>query len=242
MNNVKFDGVYYPVREVDTLKDIITSSAELFADKTAYLEKDKKAGKFLPVTYRQMKEDIDALGTGLIDMGLQGSIHETPKAGDKLFSDMHNVLVATLRQALEAAGKRACELGFAHQILTDTLTGEARDAASLLVCKAREIQKTLAPDARPVCLLAGGETTVTIRGRGLGGRNQEMALAAGLELASDEGIYALFAGTDGTDGPTDAAGGFAMAGEAGTWPQMGVDGAAFLTLGNFTVQTTVRFV
>ena len=72
MNNVKFDGVYYPVREVDTLKDIITSSAELFADKTAYLEKDKKAEKFMPVTYRQMKEDIDALGTGLIDMGLKG--------------------------------------------------------------------------------------------------------------------------------------------------------------------------
>lgn len=72
MNNPKYDGVFYPVREVNDLKEIITSSAELFADKTAYLEKDKKAGKFMPVTYRQMKDDIDALGTGLIDMGLQG--------------------------------------------------------------------------------------------------------------------------------------------------------------------------
>ncbi len=72
MNNEKFDGVYYPVREVTDLKDIITSSAELFADKTAYLEKDKRTEKFMPVTYRQMKADIDALGTKLADMGLKG--------------------------------------------------------------------------------------------------------------------------------------------------------------------------
>ncbi len=163
-----------------------------------------------------------------LKLGLAGDIRETPKAGDALFADMHNLLVATIRQALAAAACRAEELGLASRILTDTMTGEARDAAHRLVARAREVQKTLAPTDRPVCLLAGGETTVTLRGRGLGGRNQEMALAAGLELADDEGIFALFAGTDGTDGPTDAAGGFAESGQAKSWPGLGIDAAAFL--------------
>ena len=219
----------FPARGIGLIvSDVVGDNLDVIASGPTVPDSSTFADCKIIVEKYGLAQDLPRAIARHLDMGLQGSIHETPKAGDKLFSDMHNVLVATLRQALEAAGKRACELGFAHQILTDTLTGEARDAASLLVYKAREIQKTLAPDARPVCLLAGGETTVTIRGRGLGGRNQEMALAAGLELASDEGIYALFVGTDGTDGPTDAAGGFAMAGEAGTWPQMGVDGAAFL--------------
>ena len=108
------------------------------------------------------------------------------------------------------------------------MTGEARDKACELVHTARAVQQRLTSSDKPVCLLAGGETTVTIRGSGLGGRNQEMALAAGLELAHDTGIYALFAGTDGTDGPTDAAGGFAGSGEALTWSDSGLDARASL--------------
>lgn len=165
---------------------------------------------------------------GHLAQGEQGRIHETPKAGDPVFAGMSNVLVATLRQALEAAAAKARELGFAVQILTDTMTGEARERACELVRTARSVQQTLTSSDRPVCLLAGGETTVTIRGHGLGGRNQEMALAAGLELAGDEGIYALFAGTDGTDGPTDAAGGFAGSGEAATWSAQGLNARASL--------------
>ena len=165
---------------------------------------------------------------GHLVQGEQGRIHETPKAGDPVFGTMSNVLVATLRQALEAAAAKAAELGFTVQILTDTMTGEARDKACELVHTARAVQQRLTSSDKPVCLLAGGETTVTIRGSGLGGRNQEMALAAGLELAHDTGIYALFAGTDGTDGPTDAAGGFAGSGEALTWSDSGLDARASL--------------
>ena len=110
---------------------------------------------------------------------------ETPKPGDALFRPV---------------------------ILTDKMVGEAREQAALLVAQARQMAAELPADAQPLCLLAGGETTVTLRGGGRGGRNQEMALAASLALQDCPHVCALFAGTDGTDGPTDAAGGCAWAG------------------------------
>lgn len=145
----------------------------------------------------------------------QGQLHqeaETPKPGDALFRHVQNTLVATNRQALDAAAEQARSHGFRPVILTDRMVGEAREQAALLVTQAWQMAAELAADAQPVCLLAGGETTVTLRGRGRGGRNQEMALAASLALQDCPHICALFAGTDGTDGPTDAAGGCAWAG------------------------------
>ena len=145
----------------------------------------------------------------------QGQLHqeaETPKPGDALFRHVQNTLVATNRQALDAAAEQARSHGFRPVILTDRMVGEAREQAALLVTQARQMAAELAADAQPVCLLAGGEPTVTLRGRGRGGRNQEMALAASLALQDCPHICALFAGTDGTDGPTDAAGGCAWAG------------------------------
>ena len=145
----------------------------------------------------------------------QGQLHqeaETPKPGDALFRHVQNTLVATNRQALDAAAEQARSHGFRPVILTDRMVGEAREQAALLVTQARQMAAELAADAQPVCLLAGGETTVTLRGRGRVGRNQEMALAASLALQDCPHICALFAGTDGTDGPTDAAGGCAWAG------------------------------
>ena len=129
---------------------------------------------------------------------------ETPKPGDALFRHVQNTLVATNRQALEQ--------GFRPVILTNKMVGEAREQAALLVAQARRMAAELPADAQPLCLLAGGETTVTLRGGGRGGRNQEMALAASLALQDCPHVCALFAGTDGTDGPTDAAGGCAWAG------------------------------
>lgn len=137
---------------------------------------------------------------------------ETPKPGDALFRHVQNALVATNRQALDAAAEQARQQGFRPVILTDKMVGEAREQAALLVAQARQMAAELPADAQPLCLLAGGETTVTLRGGGRGGRNQEMALAASLALQDCPHVCALFAGTDGTDGPTDAAGGCAWAG------------------------------
>ena len=113
-----------------------------------------------------------------------------------------------MKQALEAAADEAARCGFVPRILTTAMSGEARRTAAQLVAEARRAQAGLRPGDAPLCLLAGGETTVTIRGSGKGGRNQEMALAATLELADDRGIDLICVGTDGTDGPTDAAGGY----------------------------------
>lgn len=141
--------------------------------------------------------------------GVDGQAPETPKADDPIFARVTNLLVATNGQALHAAANKAKQLGYEPRILTDELEGEAKDQAVLLVDEARTVAASLSVGARPVCLLAGGETTVTITGSGKGGRNQEMALAAALALDGEPRIAALFAGTDGTDGPTDAAGGYA---------------------------------
>lgn len=147
-----------------------------------------------------------------LEAGARGAIPETPKPGDPVFGTVQNVLVATNTQALEAAAQEAVRQGYLPRILTSTMTGEAREAARDLVDTAMNLCMDGKTVSGPVCLLAGGETTVTVTGTGLGGRNQEMALAAALHLRECDHITMLCAGTDGSDGPTDAAGGFACSG------------------------------
>ncbi|WP_428568156.1 MAG: glycerate kinase type-2 family protein [Solidesulfovibrio sp. DCME] len=142
-----------------------------------------------------------------------GRLPDTPKPGDPVFADTRTVLVGTNFQALLAARDKAAALGYATVVLTSHLTGEAREMAHLFLGMARDIAEYGVPLPRPACVIAGGETTVTIRGTGKGGRNQEMALAflAGLgrdPKNAEEAVF-LAASTDGSDGPTDATGAFA---------------------------------
>lgn len=144
----------------------------------------------------------------LLRMGAAGKTSETLKPGDETFDKVHNFLVASNAQALEACAAQAMSLGMTPVIEEQPMQGEASEVADNLVRRAMELSLTSAH--MPLCYMAGGETTVTINGRGMGGRNQEMALAAAIALAGHNNICALFGGTDGTDGPTDAAGGFAF--------------------------------
>lgn len=142
-----------------------------------------------------------------------GRAPETPKPGDPVFTRTRTVLVGTNYQALLAARAKAATLGYATLVLTSHLTGEAREMANLFLGLARDIAEYGVPLPRPACVIAGGETTVTVRGTGKGGRNQEMALAYLAGLARDaknaeEAVF-LAASTDGSDGPTDATGAFA---------------------------------
>lgn len=141
--------------------------------------------------------------------GAAGGRPETPKPGDEVFSSVANVIVANNSSAVEACGHKAEELGYRPLILTTRMEGEAREAAKMNVALAREVLSHGRPVAPPACVISGGETTVTLRGDGLGGRNQEFALAAALAMDGTDGVALLAAGTDGTDGPTDAAGAFA---------------------------------
>ena len=134
---------------------------------------------------------------------------ETPKPGDRIFARVQNVIIGSNRLAVDAAAREARQLGFRTMVLSTFLEGEAREVARVHAAIAREILSSSRPLRRPACVISGGETTVTIRGRGLGGRNQEFALAAALDIAGLEDVVILSGGTDGTDGPTDAAGAIA---------------------------------
>ena len=134
-----------------------------------------------------------------LQAGRAGEIQETPKPGDPLFERVENIVIGNNALVTDAAVAAAKRLGFRADLATRELQGEARDVAREFVARARRLTP-------PACLIAGGETTVTVRGQGKGGRCQEFALAAALELGPTDHITILAAGTDGTDGPTDATG------------------------------------
>jgi hydroxypyruvate reductase len=144
-----------------------------------------------------------------LERGRRGDEQETVKPGDAALSSAINVLVGTNAIALRSARHEAERRGYATRILSAEITGEARELARGHAALGRSIETASEPIAPPACLLSGGEPTVTLTGNGKGGRNQEFALAAALALEGSRRVLLLSAGTDGSDGPTDAAGAFA---------------------------------
>jgi glycerate 2-kinase len=138
--------------------------------------------------------------------GAQGAIPETPKPGEALFEHVHTLIVGSNRQAAQAALRQSEVEGFSGRLLTTSLQGEARQAGRFIAALGRELASGSEPVPLPACLVLGGETTVTLTGSGLGGRNQELALGAVADLAGLENILLVTLATDGGDGPTDAAG------------------------------------
>lgn len=138
--------------------------------------------------------------------GAAGKIDETPKPGDEYFSRVHNTILVSNFTSLCEAKDAACKLGYNTQILSSFLEGDTGDSVLFHTAIAREIKSSGNPIARPACILTGGENTVVIKGSGMGGRNTEFALRTAIALDGLEDIYAASIATDGTDGPTDAAG------------------------------------
>ena len=162
-----------------------------------------------------------------LEQGRAGLLPETPKPGDPLFGRVSTIVTARNRDALEAAAAEAGRLGLEVRMSDGIVTGEAREAGRMLAAQALRARAQMNP-GQHLCLLYGGETTVTVQGEGRGGRNQELALAFCGEIAGATGITLLAAGTDGIDGPTDAAGAIA---DGGTWDlarRAGFDPAASL--------------
>lgn len=145
----------------------------------------------IPASIRQRLED-----------GIRGLIPETPKR----LTRTQNLVVGSNQLALDAAAAEAKRLGYRPMILSSFIEGETREIARMHVAIAREIVLFKRPSKAPMCLISGGETTVAIKGEGKGGRNQEFVLAAAIDIQDLPGVCVLSAGTDGTDGPTDAAG------------------------------------
>jgi hydroxypyruvate reductase/glycerate 2-kinase len=143
----------------------------------------------------------------VLNGGIHGEIPETPKADSPVFASVENIIVGSSESAIEAAVQKAKEYDFDTEIISTRITGEARNIGTWLAQKAVRIRE-IKHSERPLLLIAGGETTVTVTGVGLGGRNTELALSFALTVEGIDGISFLSAGTDGTDGPTDAAGAF----------------------------------
>lgn len=189
-----------------------------------------------PSTFADALAVLDAYGlraslpprvSRYLERGVGGKEPETLKEGDPSFRSVSNVVIGSNMLALQAAKERARELGYLTTIINAQLQGDARSAARDLADHAKRLQDQLSP-ADQLCLLAGGETTVVVRGNGRGGRNQEMALAMALEIQGRGGMAFLSAGTDGNDGPTDAAGAYVDGNTIATARSAGLDPLVYL--------------
>ncbi len=189
-----------------------TPDPSTFADARAILEKYRIWSK-LPRSVRQI---------------VSSEIAETPKPGDKIFHKTQNVIVGSNALAVDAAAREARRLGFHTLVLSTFLEGEAREVARVHASITKEIRASGRPVKPPACVITGGETTVTVRGQGQGGRNQEFALAAALAIAGLRDTVILSGGTDGSDGPTVAAGAIADGTTVTRAETLGHNAAAFL--------------
>jgi hydroxypyruvate reductase len=176
-----------------------------------------------PIEHRVPKAVLD-----LLEKGARGIVEETPKADDPAFQRTQNLIVSSNILAVKAAKQKAEELGYHALILSSFVDGETREVAKVHAAIAKEILSSGHPIPRPACVISGGETTVTIRGAGLGGRNQEFVLAAAIEIAGLENVVILSAGTDGTDGPTAAAGAIADGATVRRAKEIGADPQRYL--------------
>jgi glycerate 2-kinase len=156
-----------------------------------------------------LREKLPTSVKSHLEAGIEGRVPETPKPNDPIFSNSYTTLVGNNMQALKAAADKAQMLGYHTLILSSMIEGDTSEAAGFHSALVKEIVQSGHPIAPPACLISGGETTVVVRGKGKGGRNLEFSLAAALEIEGLAGVCLLSGGTDGTDGPTDAAGALA---------------------------------
>jgi len=217
------------------LSDVIGSPVDVIASGPTAPDASTWADAWAVVEKYRLHAQLPAAVRKRLLAGLAGQLPDTPKPGDPLFERVQNIIVGDNAIAAEAALAAAQAHGFTASILSTFVQGEAREVARVFVAMGREIVARQRPLAPPACLILGGETTVTLRGQGKGGRNQEMALAAAIDLAgapeSSPIIIATLA-TDGSDGPTDAAGGIVDASSVTRGEAAGLDAQAHLADNN----------
>ena len=198
------------------LSDVIGDPLDVIASGPTAPDPSTFADALEVLARRGLAGRVPASVSRRLEAGRAGEIQETPKPGDPLFQRVSNVVIGNNALVTDAAVAAARRLGYTTELLTRELQGEAREVAREFVARARRLPP-------PACLIAGGETTVTVRGKGKGGRCQEFALAAALELSPTDRIAILAAGTDGTDGPTDATGAIVDAASVARGSAAGVD-------------------
>jgi len=210
------------------LSDVVGDSLDVIASGPTAADPSTFADCLAIIGRYGLAAKLPAAVVKMLHAGADALLEETPKAGDAVFKKVHNLVVGSNRAALLAAAHEARSLGYNVLILSSFMAGEAREIARVLTGIGKEIVLSDNPVPAPACILAGGETTVRVRGRGKGGRNQELALAGALDLKDWSHIALLSAGTDGTDGPTDAAGALVDGDTCRQAWQRGLNPAAYL--------------
>ena len=196
------------------LSDVVGTPLDAIASGPTVADRSTFAGAWAVVERYGIVEHIPESVRDHLRRGVAGQIADTPKADDPLFERVNTVVIGDNALAGRAAVAEATRLGYHSALLTTFVQGEAREVGRVVAGLAQGIAAGQSDYLPPACLVLGGETTVTIRGAGLGGRNQELALSAalaldGYALGEDRQVAVVSLGTDGTDGPTDAAGGIA---------------------------------
>jgi hydroxypyruvate reductase len=197
------------------LSDVIGDPLDVIASGPTVADPTTYADAWTVLERHGVLKQVPAAILAHLRSGMQGDVEETPKPGDAAFGRVQNVVIGSNRIAARAAAAAAWELGYHSLLLSTFVEGEAREVAKVVAGLAKGVARgecVCPPEAylaMPACLILGGETTVTLRGSGRGGRNQELALAAALALDGWPGMLVTCLATDGTDGPTDAAGAFA---------------------------------
>jgi hydroxypyruvate reductase len=188
------------------LSDVIGDNLDVIGSGPTAPDASTFAGAVELLNRYGIRERVPASVRERLEQGAAGAIPETPKPDDPVFARVRNTIVGSNRLALDAAATRARALGYRTLVLSSEIQGEAREIARMHAAIASEMARTGRPMKPPACVITGGETTVTLRGDGLGGRAQEFVLAAALDIAGVDNVVVFCAGTDGTDGPTNAAG------------------------------------
>ena len=210
------------------LSDVIGDDLSVIASGPTVPDPATFADAWRIVEQFDLADQLPAAVRARLSRGAAGGIADTPKPGDPLFNRVQTVIIGSNTQAAQAAEKAARQLNCNALLLTTQVQGEARDVAKVAAAIAREIARYNRPVPRPACVIIGGETTVTLKGHGLGGRNQEIALAAAIAIDGLPNTLIAALGTDGTDGPTDAAGAIALGETIRRARSLGLDAQAYL--------------
>jgi len=191
------------------LSDVIGDPLEVIASGPTAPDSTTYAQAIQLIKAHRLWEQIPESVGEILLLGAKGKLEETPRPDDPVFSRVQNIIIGSNLISLNSARYCAQKLGLNTVLLSSAIQGEARVLAKFYAGIFKEIIKSGNPVKPPACIIAGGEPTVTVKGKGKGGRNQELALAVAMEIAGLAGALFISAGTDGTDGPTDAAGAIA---------------------------------
>lgn len=217
-------GIAYPAQLITLiLSDVIGDSLDIIASGPTAPDTSTFSEAMQVLRRYKLTDVVPRSVIGLIRDGMEGRIPETPKAENIAFERVENRIIGSNRIAVMAAVRMAEEAGLHVEILSLETSGEARDVGTELAKRVRGLRSSGVKEHKePICLISGGETTVTVRGNGIGGRNMELALSFAIGIDGIDGVTLLSAGTDGNDGPTDAAGAIVDGSSAGRGRALGL--------------------